>query len=71
MGFNRRYVDKDTSINALKNGGLKNYYGKSDALIFEDDMSSKIYELYKSGHNSEEILIIINQNMEEKTNEMY
>ena len=71
MGFNRRYVDKDTSIHALKNGGLKNYYGKSDVLIFEDDISSKIYELYKSGHNSEEILIIINQNMEEKTNEMY
>lgn len=71
MGFNKRYVDKDTSITALKNNSLKEYYGKSDALIFEDSVSSKIYELYKVGHNSEEILNIINQNMEEKTDEMY
>ena len=71
MGFNRRYVDKDSSINALKNNGLANYYGKADALIFEDEISSKIYDLYKSGHNSLEILNNINQNMEDKTDEMY
>jgi len=71
MGFNKRYVNKEYSINALKTTGLQSYYGKSDALIFEDELSSKIYDLYKTGHNSEEILNIINQNMEEKTDEMY
>ena len=71
MGFNRRYVDKERSIIALEKNELKNYYGKSDALIFEDSLSSKIYDLFKEGKSDSEILSIIKQNMEEKTNEMY
>ena len=71
MGFNKRYVNAEYSLKALKSEGLSIYYGKSDALIFEDEVSSKIYELHKKGLNSQEILNIINQNMEEKTDEMY
>ena len=71
MGFNKRYVNSEMSLNALENGGLKLYYGKSDALIFEDDISSKIYDLYKEGKSDKEILSIINQNMEDKTYEVY
>jgi len=71
MGFNKRYVDSEMSIRALENGGLKLYYGKSDALIFEDELSSKIYELFKEGKSDKEILTIINQNMEDKTYEVY
>lgn len=71
MGFNKRYVNSEFSIRALKNNDLKNYYGKSDALIFEDELSSLIYEFYKSGLTPEEIIIIINKNMEEQTNEVY
>jgi len=71
MGFNRRYVDKERSIIALEKNELKNYYGKSDALIFEDSLSSKIYDLFKEGKSDSEILSIIKQNMEEKTNEVY
>jgi hypothetical protein len=58
-------------INALNKGDLKGYYGKSDMLLFDDDVSSRIYKLYQEGKNESEILLIINQNMEEKTNEVY
>jgi hypothetical protein len=71
MGFNKRFVVLEHSINALNKGDLKGYYGKSDMLIFEDTTSSRIYNLYKEGKTEEEILLIINQNMEEKTNEVY
>ena len=73
MGFNQRYVSFERCYNALTNGGLKNYYGKSDGLTFEDDESVKIYELFIQGKTDEEILSIINnkKNMEEKTNEVY
>jgi len=71
VGFNKRYVVLDTCIEALKNNNLKGYYGKSDVLYFEDDISSKIYELFLNGKTDSEILLIINQNMEEQKNEMY
>jgi len=71
MGFNKRFVSKEYSIKALKENSLKLYYGKSDMLIFEDDLSSKIYQLFKEGKSDMEILSLINQNMEEKTNEVY
>jgi len=73
MGFNQRYVSFDRCYQALSNGGLRNYYGKSDGLTFEDDLSVEIYELFILGKTDEEILSIINnkKNMEEKTNEVY
>jgi hypothetical protein len=72
MGFNKRWVDPKRCINALKEGKLKEFYGKSDMLVFEDDTSSLIYDLYVQGKTDEEILIIINKkNTEEKTNEVY
>jgi len=72
MGFNKRWVNLEWCINALKEGKLKEYYGKSDMLVFEDGTSSLIYDLYVQGKTDEEILIIINKkNMEEKTNEVY
>lgn len=71
MGFNKRYVNTEFSIRALKNNDLKSYYGKSDALIFEDSLSGLIYDLYKSGKSETEILNYINKNMEEKTYEVY
>jgi len=71
MGFNRRIVNSENSINALRVNDLKSLYGKSDAILFEDDISSYIYELYCQGKPEKEILIIINKNMEEKTYEVY
>ncbi len=71
MGFNKRFVVLEYCIKALKNNDLKGYYGKSDMLVFEDETSSKIYQLYREGKSESEILLIINQNMEEKTSEVY
>jgi hypothetical protein len=73
MGFNQRYVNFERSYNALNEGGLRQYYGKSDGLTFEDGESVEIYELFIQGKTDEEILSIINnkKNMEEKTNEVY
>jgi hypothetical protein len=71
MGFNKRFVVLEYCIKALENNNLKGYYGKSDMLVFEDEVSSKIYQLYREGKSESEILLIINQNMEEKTNEVY
>lgn len=71
MGFNKRYVDSKSSLLALRNDDLKNYYGKSDAIFFEDKLSSQIYDLYKKGLSNQEIILSIKQNMEDKTNEVY
>jgi hypothetical protein len=73
MGFNKRWVVLDRCIDALKKGNLKQYYGKSDMLHFEDELSSLIHDLYCQGKSDEEILIIINQNLntEETTNEVH
>ena len=72
MGFNKRWVVLDRCIDALKKGNLKQYYGKSDMLHFEDDTSAFIHDLYCQGKSDEEILIIINQlNTEETTNEVH
>lgn len=72
MGFNKRHIGLDNCIIALKDGKLKEYYGKSDMLLFENNTCSFIYELYSQGKTNEEILTIINKkNMEEKTNEVY
>jgi hypothetical protein len=73
MGFNKRWVILDRCINALKEGKLREYYGKSDMLHFSDDISPIIYDLHCEGKSDEEILIIINQklNTEERTNEVH
>ena len=74
MGFNKRWVILDRCIDALKQGKLKEYYGKSDMFYFEDEVSSRIHDLYCQGKSDDEILIIINQlNTEEKkkTNEVH
>jgi hypothetical protein len=40
-------------------------------LVFEDETSSMIYELYKQGKSDSEILQTINKNTEGKTNEVH
>ena len=66
MGFNKRIINLKRCINALENNDLKGYYGKSDVLFFDDNISSRIYDLFCEGKTDKEILIIINQNTEEK-----
>ena len=49
---------------ALKKNKLKEYYGKSDALFFEDKESLKVYDLHNEGNTDEEILKIITKQMD-------
>ena len=74
MGFNKRWVNQENCFNALKEGTLNDYFGKSDVLFFRDETSSFVHDLYLEGKSEEEILSIINQKNMEETNyadEMY
>lgn len=61
MGFNKKYIDYQNTINALQSNRLKEYYGKTDAFIFQDYESEKIYNLFVEGKTDEEIIKLINQ----------
>jgi hypothetical protein len=59
MSFNKRWVILDQCVSALKEGRLKEYYGKSDMLYFENDTCSLIFNMHMQGKTDEEILNII------------
>jgi hypothetical protein len=59
MGLNKRLVILDHCISALKQGKLKEYYGKSEMLYFGDTTCTLIYNLYLEGKTDEEILKLI------------
>lgn len=50
MGFNKRYVRRETIINKVKESGVKSldaiFSSKVDAFIFEDNFSSMIFDLF-------------------------
>jgi len=71
VGFNKRYITKQSSLTALNDNRLNLYYGRTDVMIFEDDLSEIIYDLYLSGKTEQEILNIINLNTEEETYEVH
>lgn len=55
MGFHRRIINSELSLDFLKNEKLSLLYS-SESLIFTDELSSKIFELFKSGKKENEIL---------------
>jgi hypothetical protein len=59
VGFNKRYIDIEKTLNALRKNKLKEYYGKSDVLFFSDEESHKVYKLHNEGKSDKEILEII------------
>lgn len=59
MSVNKRWVKLEVCISALKEGKLKEYYGKSDILYFEDDTCSLIHNMYVQGKTDKEILSLI------------
>ncbi len=61
MGFNKRYINYQNTLNALKSNKLKEYYGNADAFIFDDNISEKVYSLFIEGKTEEEIIKLINQ----------
>ena len=60
MSFNKRWVTLDQCVSALKEGKLKEYYGKSEMLLFQDITCSLIYNLHLEGKTDDEILKTIN-----------
>ena len=61
MGFNKRYINIEKSLNALHENKLKEYYGNSDALFFMDKESHQIYKLHTEGKSDTEILETIKE----------
>jgi hypothetical protein len=59
MGLNKRLVILDHCISALKQGKLKEYYGKSEMLYFGDTTCVSIYNLHLEGKTDEEIIKLI------------
>jgi hypothetical protein len=62
MGFNKIIIDKKILMTYFeKNKPLKVLF-KADAIIFDDKISSKAYDLYTEGKSDEEIKQIIIEN---------
>lgn len=61
MGFNKRYINYQNTLIVLQSNKLKEYYGKSDALIFDDYISEKVYNLFIEDKTEKEIMKLIGQ----------
>jgi hypothetical protein len=61
MGFNKRYVTKETTIKHLHSNTLSELYNKVDCFIFLDKFSSEVRELFVKGLSNTEIIIKIEE----------
>jgi hypothetical protein len=60
MGFHKRYISFETLLSSLKKNESLNRIFNAEALIFTDDLSEKIYQLYNQGLTNNEILNKLN-----------
>lgn len=60
MGFHRRIINEEVTKQHLDNNKLDVLYS-SESLIFMDEFSSEVFEFFKNGKKTEEILSIINK----------
>jgi hypothetical protein len=61
VGFNKRHINYERSVSALKKNKLEEYYGNSDALFFMDKKSYQIYKLHTERKSDTEILETIKE----------
>ena len=61
MGFHRKIINEETTKSYLNSNELHILYS-AESIIFMDDVSSEIYELYKQGKDNQEIKKIIYEN---------
>ena len=54
MGFHRRIITEQVTKSYLNSDELSVLYS-SESLIFMDELSSKVFELFKNGITTEEI----------------
>jgi len=59
MGFHKRIINSETTESYLEKDNLKVLYS-SEALVFMDEYSSLVFELFNEGKSKEEILEKIN-----------
>ena len=57
MGFHRRIINEQVTKNYMEKYSLEELYS-SESLIFTDEYSSKVFELYKEGKKDSEIIQI-------------
>jgi hypothetical protein len=69
MGFHRTIINKTKTFEHLMDGTLDSLYG-AESIIFTDEFSSFVRDLYLQNKTEKEILSIINQTTEEQTNEV-
>lgn len=61
MGFHKRIIDKEIILKYLElNKPLKDLF-KADAIVFEGNIASKVYELHEKGLTDNQIKTIINE----------
>ena len=62
MGFHKRIIDKEIILKYLElKKPLKDLF-RVDAIVFDDMISSRAYELHEQGLTDNQIKIIINEN---------
>jgi len=59
MGFNKRYVSKETIVQTVENKTSLIQLFSSDAIILMDKFSSKIYKLLNDGMKEKDVIKII------------
>jgi|TARA_R110000803_G_C11974513_1_gene320028 hypothetical protein len=59
MGFTKRFLNEEFIKKLVNNGTTISKIFNVDALIFEDEISSKIYKLHMEGYGDNEIFKII------------
>ena len=69
MGFNKRYINLKSTIDALNNGKLKEFYGRADMFMFDDTESAEIYHLFSEGKTDKELLDFIKTKLNEENSE--
>lgn len=59
MGFHRRIINEEVTKHYLNTNKLSVLYS-SESLIFMDELSSKVFELFKENKTEQEILSLLN-----------
>ena len=61
MSFNKKFIDKEKITNYIDNGSKLSDLFNSDAIIFLDETSSKVYDWYVKGLTEDEIKLKLNK----------
>lgn len=64
MGINKKYINTEIIKRNINNGDSINRLFESDIIIFKDDYSYKLYQLFKQGIDENEINKLINNQHE-------